>query len=158
MTLICSDYTDFYGKSLPAFPFCDSSNNKASKYHAENVGRLFRPGQPPLPPNWLHQPIGYNGRASSIIPSPTPINRPVGQFLIDGKPIVGPSRKLDFELEMGCIIGGSSDGGGRVEVDDAEERIFGLVLLNDWSARDIQRWEGQPLGPFNGELTMTYVG
>lgn len=127
----------------------------ASKYHAENVGRLFRPGQPPLPPNWLHQPIGYNGRASSIVTSPTPIHRPVGQFLHDGKPIVGPSQKLDFELEMGCIVGGK---GGRFAVEHAEERIFGMVLLNDWSARDIQRWEGQPLGPFNGTLAWVGVG
>lgn len=84
------------------------------------------------------------------------MHRPIGQFLIDGKPSVGPSRKLDFELEMGCIIGGETKG-GRVNVDDAEERIFGLVLLNDWSARDIQRWEGQPLGPFNGERTAVWA-
>lgn len=135
------DYTDFY----------------AGIHHAENVGRLFRPardGGPsePLLPNYRHMPVAYHGRASSIVVSGTPIRRPQGQFLgPDSQPVFGPSRALDFELELGLVIGRSNPLGEPVPVDEAEDYIFGVTLFNDWSARDIQRWEYQPLGPFLGK-------
>ena len=131
------DYTDFY----------------AGIHHAENVGRIFRPDGPPLPPNYKHMPVAYHGRASSIVVSGTPIRRPTGQFLgTDGEnPILGQTRALDFELELGLIIGKQSAFGQTVSVAEAEDYIFGITLFNDWSARDIQRWEYQPLGPFLGK-------
>ena len=130
------DYTDFY----------------AGIYHAENVGRLFRPDGDPLLPNYRHMPVAYHGRTSSIVVSGTPIRRPQGQMLgADNKPVFGPSRSLDFELELGLIIGKSNPLGEPVSVDEAEDYIFGVTLFNDWSARDIQRWEYQPLGPFLGK-------
>ena len=135
------DYTDFY----------------AGIHHAENVGRMFRPdrnGGPgdPLLPNYKHMPVAYHGRASSIVVSGTPIQRPAGQFLGAYKqPVFGPSQALDFELELGLIIGKSNPLGQPVLVGEAEEYIFGVALFNDWSARDIQRWEYQPLGPFLGK-------
>ncbi|NND62716.1 MAG: fumarylacetoacetase [Flavobacteriaceae bacterium] len=131
------DYTDFY----------------ASKEHATNVGSLFRDPENALLPNWLHIPIGYHGRSSSIIPSGTPVRRPVGQTKPgeDGKPGFGPSRLLDFELEMAFITTASNDLGKHIPIEEAEDYIFGLVLFNDWSARDIQAWEYVPLGPFLGK-------
>ena len=131
------DYTDFY----------------ASKEHATNVGSLFRGPENALLPNWLHIPIGYHGRSSSIIPSGTPIRRPIGQSKPgdDGIPGFGPSKLLDFELEMAFITTDTNDLGKRVTIDEAEDYIFGLVLFNDWSARDIQAWEYVPLGPFLGK-------
>lgn len=132
------DYTDFY----------------ASKEHATNVGSLFRDPKNALMPNWLHVPIGYHGRSSSIVPSGTPIRRPVGQSRPTeegGSPNFGPSKLLDFELEMAFITTVSNDLGDRISIDEAEDYIFGLVLFNDWSARDIQAWEYQPLGPFLGK-------
>jgi fumarylacetoacetase len=130
------DYTDFY----------------AGIHHAENVGRLFRPDGDPLLANYRHMPVAYHGRSSSIVVSGTPIRRPQGQRLgSDGQPVFGPSRALDFELELGLIIGKSNPLGEPVPVDAAEEYIFGVTLFNDWSARDIQRWEYQPLGPFLGK-------
>jgi fumarylacetoacetase len=131
------DYTDFY----------------ASKEHATNVGSLFRDPENALLPNWLHIPIGYHGRSSSIIPSGTPVRRPVGQTKPgdDGVPGFGPTKLLDFELEMAFITTASNALGKRIPIDEAEEYIFGLVLLNDWSARDIQAWEYVPLGPFLGK-------
>ncbi len=132
------DYTDFY----------------ASKEHATNVGSLFRDPKNALLPNWLHIPIGYHGRSSSIIPSGTPIRRPIGQSRPTeegGAPGFGPSKLLDFELEMAFITTVSNDLGDRIAVEEAEDYIFGLVLFNDWSARDIQAWEYQPLGPFLGK-------
>tara|TARA_R110002049_G_scaffold30496_2_gene104409 strand:+ start:3897 stop:5174 length:1278 start_codon:yes stop_codon:yes gene_type:complete len=131
------DYTDFY----------------ASKEHATNVGSLFRDPENALLPNWLRIPIGYHGRSSSIIPSGTPIHRPIGQTKPgdDGIPGFGPSKLLDFELEMAFITTDTNDLGKRVSVDEAEDYIFGLVLFNDWSARDIQAWEYVPLGPFLGK-------
>lgn len=131
------DYTDFY----------------ASKEHATNVGSLFRDPENALLPNWLHIPIGYHGRSSSIIPSGMPIRRPIGQTKPgeDGIPGFGPSRLLDFELEMAFITTAANDLGKRIPIDEAEEYIFGLVLFNDWSARDIQAWEYVPLGPFLGK-------
>ncbi len=129
------DYTDFY----------------AGIYHAQNVGRLFRPTAEPLLPNYRHLPVGYHGRASSIVVTDTPVRRPMGQFLADDKPVFGASQALDFELEIGLIIGRENALGEPVPVADAENYIFGLVLFNDWSARDMQRWEYQPLGPFLGK-------
>lgn len=130
------NYTDFY----------------AGIHHAENVGKLFRPDADPLLPNYRHIPVAYHGRASSIVVSGTPIRRPNGQRLgPDNQPVFGPSQALDFELELGLIIGRSNPLGEPVPVDEAEDYIFGVTLFNDWSARDIQRWEYQPLGPFLGK-------
>jgi fumarylacetoacetase len=126
-------YTDFY----------------ASVYHASNVGSMFRP-ENPLLPNYKWVPIGYHGRASSIVPSGTPVRRPVGQTRDDGAqpPVVGPTRRLDYELEVGFVIGEGNPLGTAIPLADAEAHLFGLCLLNDWSARDVQTWEYQPLGPF----------
>lgn len=131
------DYTDFY----------------ASKEHATNVGSLFRDPKNALLPNWLHLPIGYHGRSSSIIPSGTPIRRPKGQTkpANSDQPIFGPSKLLDFELEMAFITTDANKLGETISIDEAESCIFGLVLFNDWSARDIQAWEYVPLGPFLGK-------
>ncbi len=132
------DYTDFY----------------ASKEHATNVGSLFRDPENALLPNWLRIPIGYHGRSSSIVPSGTPIRRPIGQTRPTedgGVPNFGPTKLLDFELEMAFITTAANDLGKRVPIEEAEEHIFGLVLFNDWSARDIQGWEYVPLGPFLGK-------
>ncbi|KAI0201661.1 hypothetical protein F4808DRAFT_108406 [Astrocystis sublimbata] len=134
------DYTDFY----------------AGYHHAFAVGCMFRGPENALQPNYAHLPVGYHGRASSIVVSGTPIRRPNGQILLDPAaepkvPITGPSRRLDIELEMGCIIAQGNELGTPVKVGEAEEHIFGYVLLNDWSARDIQMWEYVPLGPFNGK-------
>ena len=130
------DYTDFY----------------AGIHHAENVGRMFRPTNNPLLPNYRHMPIAYHGRASSIVVSGTPIRRPNGQGLVaENQPEFRASRSLDFELELGLVIGKSSPLGEPVPVGEAEDYIFGIVIFNDWSARDIQRWEYQPLGPFLGK-------
>lgn len=128
------DYTDFY----------------SSKEHARNVGTMFRGRENAMLPNWRHLPVAYHGRASSIVVSGTPLHRPQGQILPDGgtQPIFGPSREVDFELEMGHFIGPGSELGIPVPIDKAVDHIFGLVLVNDWSARDIQRWEYRPLGPF----------
>ncbi len=130
------NYTDFY----------------ASKEHATNVGSMFRPDNPLLP-NWLYVPIGYHGRASSIVVSGTPIRRPNGQRKTPDEvaPTFGPSRQLDFELEVGMVIGVPTALGDTVPLARAESHIFGLALFNDWSARDIQGWEYQPLGPFLGK-------
>ncbi|CAM4246134.1 fumarylacetoacetase [Zobellia nedashkovskayae] len=128
------DYTDFY----------------SSKEHATNVGTMFRDPDNALLPNWLHIPVGYHGRSSTIIPSGTPVHRPMGQTLPKGAetPVFGPSRLVDFELEMAFITTDTNVLGEPISVDEAEEYIFGMVLFNDWSARDIQKWEYVPLGPF----------
>ena len=128
------DYTDFY----------------ASKEHATNVGIMFRGKDNALMPNWTHLPVGYHGRASSVVVSGTAIRRPRGQMKpADATtPVFGPCRQLDIELEMGLFIGLGNNQGTPISVEQAEEHIFGLVLVNDWSARDIQSWEYQPLGPF----------
>jgi len=127
------DFTDFY----------------ASVHHATNVGTMLRPEQPLLP-NYRYVPIGYHGRASSVVVSGTPIRRPSGQVLPADTniPEVGPSRRLDYELEVGLVIGGENALGEPVPIGRARERIFGICLVNDWSARDLQAWEYQPLGPF----------
>lgn len=131
------DYTDFY----------------SSKEHATNVGIMFRGPENALMPNWLHLPVAYHGRASSIVVSGTPIRRPMGQMLPEGSevPIYGPCRLLDFELEMAFVIGTPNELGQPIPIDKAEDHIFGMVLFNDWSARDIQKWEYVPLGPFLGK-------
>ena len=128
------DYTDFY----------------SSKEHATNIGTMFRDPENALLPNWLHIPIGYHGRSSTIIPSGQNIRRPMGQTLPKGahQPEFGPSKMVDFELEMGFITTDANKLGESIPIDEAEDYIFGLVLLNDWSARDIQKWEYVPLGPF----------
>jgi fumarylacetoacetase len=131
------DYTDFY----------------SSIEHATNVGSMFRDPDNALLPNWKHLPVGYHGRASSIIPSGVPIHRPKGQFKDPDmeKPAFGPSRRLDFELEMAFITGKQTKLGDSISTSEAEDYIFGFVLFNDWSARDIQAWEYVPLGPFLGK-------
>ena len=126
------DYTDFY----------------ASLHHATNVGSMFRPDNPLLP-NYKWVPIGYHGRASSLVPSGTAIRRPMGQVQQgEAPPAFGPSRQLDYELELGAVVGVGNPLGRPIPIEHAEGHLFGLVLLNDWSARDVQRWEYQPLGPF----------
>jgi fumarylacetoacetase len=144
MMLPCAigDYTDFY----------------ASIHHATNVGSLFRPDNPLLP-NYKWVPIGYHGRASSIVVSGTEVRRPFGQTVDDpnGPPSFGPSKRLDYELEIGAFIGRGNRMGERVDVNEAEEHVFGLCLVNDWSARDIQSWEYQPLGPFLAKSFATSV-
>ncbi len=141
LPIMVSEYTDFY----------------AGKHHAMNVGTMMRGAENALPPNWLHIPIGYNGRASSVVVSGTDVRRPLGQTKpADATtPIFGPSRRFDFELELGAIVGCMSE--GFISVEQADENIFGYVLLNDWSARDIQGWEYQPLGPFQSKATATTI-
>lgn len=136
-----SEYTDFY----------------AGRHHATNVGTMFRGAENALPPNWLHIPIGYNGRASSVCVSGTDIRRPWGQLKSPDHdvPAFLPCRRFDIELEMGAIVGKHSE--GPVSVAQADDMIFGYVLLNDWSARDIQAWEYQPLGPFQAKATATSI-
>ncbi|MDI9636761.1 fumarylacetoacetase [Kamptonema cortianum] len=128
-------------------------------HHAGNVGRMFRPDMEPLLPNYRHLPVGYNGRASSVVVSDTPIFRPKGQTKgpDDAAPTFGPSKEMDFELEMGYYIGHGNEMGKRITCKAAEEHVIGLVLVNDWSARDVQRWEYQPLGPFLSKSFATTV-
>lgn len=131
----------------------------SSEQHASNVGRMFRDPNNPLLPNWKHLPVGYNGRASSVVVTGTPIRRPNGQTVraADGPPTFGPSRQLDFELELGFYTGRDNPLGEPVGIQDAEEFIFGFSLVNDWSARDVQRWEYAPLGPFLAKTFATTV-
>ncbi len=137
------DYTDFY----------------SSRHHAQNVGALFRDPARALNPNWLEIPVGYHGRASSVVVSGTPVRRPTGQIkrADSARPVLAPCERLDFELELGTIIGVPTGLGAPVRLADAEAHIFGVVLLNDWSARDIQLWEAQPLGPFNAKNFATSI-
>merc|ERR1719192_1423006 len=138
------DYTDFY-----------SSIN-----HATNVGIMFRSKENALMPNWKHIPVGYHGRASSVIVSGQPIRRPRGQTrpVDDKPPVFGPSKLLDFELEMAFFVGGPcNDLGDPIPVEKAHEHIFGMVVMNDWSARDIQKWEYVPLGPFGAKNLGTSI-
>jgi len=131
----------------------------SSKEHATNVGTMFRDKDNPLLPNWLHIPIGYNGRASTVVVSGTPVRRPRGQIKppTSQGPLFGPCRRLDFELEMGVVIGQPSTMGEMLSEIDAEAMIFGFTLLNDWSARDIQQWEYVPLGPFQAKAFATSI-
>lgn len=141
MPFTVTEFTDFY----------------AGRHHAFNVGSLFRDPANALPPNWLHIPIGYNGRASSVVVSGTDITRPNGQLKAPDMemPVFEASKRFDLELEMGAIVGKPSK--GRVTVQEADDMIFGYVLLNDWSARDIQAWEYAPLGPFQAKATATTI-
>jgi fumarylacetoacetase len=130
----------------------------SSEQHATNVGSMFRP-EAPLKPNWKYLPVGYNGRASSVVVSGTPVRRPMGQTLpanVDA-PVFGASKNLDFELEVGFFTGANNPLGNRVSTGQADDFIFGLVLVNDWSARDIQRWEYEPLGPFLAKTFATTI-
>jgi fumarylacetoacetase len=138
------DYVDFY----------------SSIEHASNVGRLMRPDQAPLHPNWRHHPVGYHGRAANLIVSGTPVRRPVGQIGAekpDEQTAYGPEPRLDFELELGFVCGPGPKGGGPIPPDAAAEHIFGFLLVNDWSARSIQAWEYRPLGPFLGKAFATSI-
>jgi len=136
-------YTDFY----------------SSKEHATNVGSMFRDPSNALLPNWLHMPIGYNGRASSVVVSGTPVRRPIGQLKLPDQenPVFESCRKLDFELETAFLVGQGNALGEPISVGDAADHIFGMVLMNDWSARDIQQWEYVPLGPFNAKTFATSI-
>ncbi|MET9018980.1 fumarylacetoacetase [Actinopolymorpha sp. NPDC004070] len=138
-----ADYVDFY----------------ASEHHATRLGRLLRPNEPPLTPNWRHLPIGYHGRAGTVAVSGTPVTRPSGQHLAPGEtaPSFGPSTRLDLEAEVGFVVGTPTAAGRRVSVDEVREYVFGVVLVNDWSARDLQAWEARPLGPFLGKSFRTSV-
>ena len=141
MPITVTEYTDFY----------------AGKHHAFNIGSIFRGPENALPPNWLSIPIGYNGRASSVVISGTEVRRPWGQLKTPDAelPVFAPCKRFDLELEMGAIVGQPSD--GPVTVAEADDMIFGYVLMNDWSARDIQAWEYQPLGPFQSKATATTI-
>ncbi|WPR70526.1 fumarylacetoacetase [Flavobacterium sp. NG2] len=134
LPVLIGDYTDFY----------------SSKEHATNVGTMIRDAENALLPNWLHIPVGYHGRSSTIIPSGIPVHRPIGQTLPHGEnsPVFGPSRCVDFELETAFITTDANIMGEMIPINEAEDYIFGMVILNDWSTRDIQKWEYMPLGPF----------
>jgi fumarylacetoacetase len=135
------DYVDFY----------------ASENHATNVGRLFRPGGEPLTPNWKHLPIGYHGRSGTVVVSGTPVTRPRGQRRGETAPVFGPSQRLDFEAEVGFVVGAGSPLGVPVPAGEFADHVFGVFLVNDWSARDIQSWETVPLGPFLAKSFATSV-
>jgi fumarylacetoacetase len=138
-----SDYVDFY----------------ASEHHASNLGRLFRPDSEPLMPNWKHLPVGYHGRAGTVVVSGTEVVRPCGQRKAPDEtaPTYGPSRRLDIEAELGFLVGVGSTLGDRIGVDAFADHVFGAVLLNDWSARDLQAWEYVPLGPHLGKSFATSI-
>lgn len=138
-----ADYVDFY----------------ASEHHASNLGRLFRPNAEPLMPNWKHLPVGYHGRSGTVVVSGTDVVRPSGQRKAPDEdvPTFGPCRRLDIEAELGFIVGTGSELGTAVPTDDFATRVFGVVLVNDWSARDIQAWEYVPLGPFLGKSFATSI-
>jgi fumarylacetoacetase len=137
-----ADYIDFYG----------------SLEHASNLGRIFRPGQKPLTPNWRWLPVGYHGRAGTVVVSGTDVIRPHGQLKPeDGDPVLGPTSRLDIELELGFVVGVPTLPGEQITVDAFAEHVFGIVLVNDWSARDIQAWEYVPLGPFLGKSFQTSI-
>ena len=140
LPIAVADYVDFY----------------SSIEHATNLGRMFRPDAEPLLPNWRHLPVAYHGRAGTVVVSGTPVRRPEGQRRSpDGSVVFGPSTRLDIELELGFVVGVPSRQGHPVAVGEAADHVFGVVLVNDWSARDIQVWEGQPLGPFLGKSFAT---
>eukprot|EP00055_Hartaetosiga_balthica_P010573 m.45528 g.45528 ORF g.45528 m.45528 type:complete len:433 (+) comp7227_c0_seq1:83-1381(+) len=143
MPVQIGDYTDFY----------------SSREHASNLGSMFRDASNPLLPNWLHIPVGYHGRASSVVVSGTPLHRPHGQTRPNPEepPKFGPSRLMDFELEMAFFTGPGNELGHPISIENAQDHIFGMVLMNDWSARDIQKWEYVPLGPFLGKNLGTTI-
>lgn len=140
------------------FDVADYIDFNASECHASNAAQILRPHSPGLAENWRRLPVGYHGRAGSVVLSGTPCRRPVGQFLRDdGGLQFGPTERLDFEAELGFVIGGATSIGTRVSMDESSQHIFGVVLLNDWSARDIQRWESTPLGPHQGKSFATSI-
>ena len=140
LPIAVADYVDFY----------------SSVEHATNLGRMFRPDAEPLLPNWRHLPVAYHGRAGTVVVSGTPVVRPAGQRRSNaGVVVFGPSTRLDIELELGFVVGVPSPHGRPVPIDEAADHVFGVVLVNDWSARDIQVWEAQPLGPFLGKSFAT---
>ena len=143
LPIAVADYVDFY----------------ASEHHATNVGRIFRPDSEPLTPNWKHLPIGYHGRSGTVVVSGTDIVRPSGQSKppADDTPRFGPSARLDIEAELGFVVGGATELGEPVSLADADDHLFGVVILNDWSARDLQAWEYVPLGPFLGKSFATSI-
>lgn len=136
-----ADYVDFY----------------SSIHHATNLGRLLRPNTEPLLPNWLHLPVSYHGRAGTVVVSGTPVRRPRGLISHGDAPVYAPTARLDIELEVGVVVGGRTPLGERVFIDAVDEHLFGVVLLNDWSARDIQAYEYQPLGPHLGKSFATSI-
>ncbi|HWC34655.1 MAG TPA: fumarylacetoacetate hydrolase family protein [Mycobacteriales bacterium] len=137
-----ADYVDFY----------------ASEHHAARLGRILRPGQEPLPPAWRHQPMGYHGRSGTVVVSGTPVRRPCGQHRTPhGDVVTGPSERLDVEVEVGFVVGTATELGTPVRVEEFADHVFGIVLVNDWSARDIQAFETVPLGPFLGKSFQTSV-
>lgn len=135
------DFVDFY----------------CSEHHATNLGRLFRPDQAPLTPNWHHLPLSYHGRSGTVVVSGTPIHRPSGQRRDDNTPVFGPSTRLDIECELGFIVGTESTIGHPIPTTDFDQHVFGVVTVNDWSARDIQAWEYVPLGPNLGKSFATTI-
>ncbi len=142
MPFAVADYVDFY----------------ASENHASNLGQILRPGQEPLTPNWKHMPIGYHGRAGTVVVSGTPVVRPHGQRRTpEGEVVFGPSIRLDIEAELGFVVAAGSTMGEAVDLADFDRHVFGICLLNDWSARDIQAWEYAPLGPFLGKSFATSI-
>lgn len=141
MPVKIGDYTDFY----------------ASLEHATNVGTMFRGAKDALQPNWKHLPVGYHGRASSIFTNGGPVRRPMGQILVDGSPVLAPSQKVDFEMETAFFVGVGNRSGEQISAERAIDHVFGMVLMNDWSARDIQKWEYVPLGPFLGKNFYTSI-
>ncbi|GIF77887.1 fumarylacetoacetase [Asanoa siamensis] len=141
MPFAVGDYVDFY----------------SSEEHASNVGRIFRPDEPPLLPNWKHLPIGYHGRGGTVVVSGTPVIRPHGQRATPDGPVFGPSTRLDIEAEVGFVVGVPSTLGEPIPTDRFADHVFGVVLVNDWSARDLQAWEYRPLGPFLAKSFATSV-
>jgi fumarylacetoacetase len=141
MPFTVADYVDFY----------------SSRDHAVNLGRILRPGSEPLLPNWVHLPVGYHGRSGTVVPSGTPLVRPCGQRRGEPGPGFGPTARLDIEAEIGAVVGVPSVPGRPVPASAFRDHVFGFVLVNDWSARDIQAWEYQPLGPFLGKSFMTSI-
>ena len=138
---VVADYVDFY----------------SSLEHARNLGEILRPGSEPLLPNWRHLPVAYHGRSGTVVPSGTAITRPCGQRLVDGRVSFGPSRRLDIEAEVGFVVGAPSQRGEPVPTSAFADHVFGVVLVNDWSARDLQAWEYQPLGPFLAKSFATSI-
>jgi fumarylacetoacetase len=136
-----ADYVDFY----------------SSLEHASNLGRMFRPDSEPLLPNWRWLPVGYHGRAGTVVVSGTDVIRPRGELKGEGDPVYAPSKRLDIELELGFVVGVPTELGQTLRTADFDEHVFGVVLVNDWSARDIQAWEYQPLGPFLGKSFQTSI-
>jgi fumarylacetoacetase len=141
MPFTVADYVDFY----------------ASEHHATNLGRILRPGQAPLQPNWRHQPVGYHGRSGTIVVSGTPVVRPHGQVQVGDGAQLRPTARLDVEAEIGFVIGVPSERGAPLPVSAISEHVFGVVVVNDWSARDVQAWETVPLGPFQGKCFLTSI-